>query len=128
MVMPVAPCLFFRQIRGSARFRPTSHAGLELRGLAENRIVMPRRKPGQRVSKSSVRRLPKPLLPVGFLKLSEAEWEKLEKAYDAFTGVCRVRLIKASGKSTPPLFGICGNAASPTWIFSMYQMAEAGDP
>jgi hypothetical protein len=42
---------------------------------------MPDRK--RRVSKSAVRRLPKPSLPAGFLKLSEADWEKLEneKAY-----------------------------------------------
>jgi hypothetical protein len=40
---------------------------------------MPGRK--RRVSKSAVRRLPKPLLPASFL-MSEADWEKLEKAYD----------------------------------------------
>jgi hypothetical protein len=39
---------------------------------------MPGRK--RRVSKSAARRLPKPLLPAGFL-MSEADWGKLEKAY-----------------------------------------------
>jgi hypothetical protein len=41
------------------------------------------RKPGRRVSKSAVRRLPKPSLPVGVLKVSAADWRKLEneKAY-----------------------------------------------
>jgi hypothetical protein len=39
---------------------------------------MPSRKCG--VRKSAVRRLPKPLLPAGFL-MSEADWERLDKAY-----------------------------------------------
>jgi hypothetical protein len=40
-----------------------------------------KRKPGRRVSKSAVRRLPKPWLPVGVLKVSVANWRKLEKAH-----------------------------------------------
>jgi hypothetical protein len=42
---------------------------------------MPPKKPGPRVSKSAVRRLPEPVLPGGFFKLSEANWKKLEKEF-----------------------------------------------